>query len=228
MKKTLSTILIILGILLIVSPYINNQIIENRVNVSREVVEEVTAEVIEENTQAQEEAVYDYEAVKDVEIASTITEAIKTKKEVINKNVIGQIIIEDLNIDLPILKGVSGSSLLMGAGTMKPNLEMGKGNYSLAGHYSKNNKLFGGLLNIEKGTIVKITNKKLIYEYEIYDIQIVPDTSLYMLDDSRAEKRGKPIISLMTCYYTSKNGKRFFALGELVDVYPYDENIIIN
>jgi sortase A len=104
---------------------------------------------------------------------------------------------------------------------MKPDLVMGEGNYSLASHYSKNNQLFGGLLKIEKGAIVKITNKKVVYEYMIYDTQIVPDTALYMLDNNRADKRGKPILSLMTCYYTSKNGKRFFALGELVDQYPY-------
>lgn len=110
---------------------------------------------------------------------------------------------------------------------MRPNIVMGKGNYSLAGHYMKDNQLFGGLLNIEEGTIVKITNKKIIYEYKIYDTQIVADTALYMLNDDRAEKRGKPIISLMTCYYTS-NGKRFFALGELVNEYPYDDNVIKN
>jgi sortase A len=52
----------------------------------------------------------------------------------------------------------------------------------------------------------------------------VPETALYMLDQERAELRGKPIISLMTCYYTSKNGKRFFALGELVDTYEYSED----
>lgn len=108
---------------------------------------------------------------------------------------------------------------------MSPEIQMGKGNYSLAGHYMKDNLLFGSLLNIEIGTIVKITDKNKVYEYEIYDIEIVPDTAFYMLDQDRAKKRGKPIISLMTCYYTSKNGKRFFAMGELIDEYPYDTGL---
>ena len=68
----------------------------------------------------------------------------------------------------------------------------------------------------------------MVYEYRIYDTLIVPDTAMYMLEHDIAEERGKPIISLMTCYYTSKNGKRFFALGELVDEYPYREDILID
>lgn len=43
-----------------------------------------------------------------------------------------------------------------------------------------------------------------------------------MLSDDKANKRRKPIISLMTCYHSSNTGKRFFALGELVDEYPID------
>jgi sortase A len=219
MKKIISSILIIIGISLIVSPFINDLIIKNRVEISKEIIGEMTVEQIEKNDQ--QEAVYEYDDIQNVEIISTIASTMDMDKAEINENIIGQIIIDDLNINLPILKGITHSNLLIGAGTMKPDLVMGEGNYSLASHYSKNNQLFGGLLKIEKGAIVKITNKKVVYEYMIYDTQIVPDTALYMLDNNRADKRGKPILSLMTCYYTSKNGKRFFALGELVDQYPY-------
>ncbi len=222
MKKTISSMLIIIGIVLIVSPFINNRIIESRVEVSQEITKHISAEQIEKNEEV--EAVYDYEKIQDVEITSTIAATVNMDKEKINENIIGQIIIEDLNINLPILKGVTHSNLLIGAGTMKADLVMGEGNYSLAGHYTKDKQLFGSLLEIESGTIVKITNKKIVYEYMIYDTQIVPDTSFYMLDHDRAERRGKPILSLMTCYYTSKNGKRFFALGELIDQYPYENS----
>lgn len=226
MKKIISSLLIIVGFLFILAPFANSLIIRTRSNTTQQVVKEVTAAEIQENDN--QEAIYEYEAIKDIEITSTITGTIEMKKEEINKNIIGQIIIDDLNIDLPILKGVSNSNLLIGAGTMVPDLVMGKGNYSLAGHYMKDGLLFGKLIDIEIGTTVKLTNKKIVYEYIIYDTQIVPDTSLYMLNQSRAESKGKPIISLMSCYYTSKNGKRFFALGELVKEYPYEENLIIN
>lgn len=221
MKRILSTLLIIIGLILIFSPLFSKKIIESRVNTTQVIVEEITAVEIENNTK--EVAKYDFSAIKDVGITSTITGNINFN----NKNVIGQLTIEDLNINLPILKGVTNSNLLAGAATMTPDMIMGKGNYSLAGHYMKDKSLlFGSLMDIDIGSKVKITDKKNIYEYEIYDTIIVPDTAFYMLEDKRAEMRGKPIISLMTCYYTSKNGKRFFALGELIDEYPYELGLI--
>lgn len=236
MKKIISTILIIVGIVLLLSPFINNMLIKNRISTSQEIVERITAEEIETNTLEEnsdealenEDLLFDYSAIEDIQITTTISEVARFKKEEVNKNIIGQILIKDLGIDLPILKGVTNSNLMIGAGTMKPNLVMGEGNYSLAGHYMKNGLLFGKLLEIQPGTRVQVTNKKIVYEYEIYDVQIVPDTSFYMLDENRRGRNGNPIISLMTCYYTSANGKRFFALGELVDKYPFDSDIQIN
>ncbi len=234
MKKLISTLLIISGIVLLLLPFTNNFLIKSKISTTKEIVNEISAEEIEENTKEEnpkenledEEVLFDYAEIEDVQITTTISEAANFKKEEVNKNIIGQIIIKDLNIDLPILKGVTNSNLMIGASTMKPNLIMGQGNYTLAGHYMKNGLLFGSLLDIQLGTKVQITDKTTVYEYEIYDSKIVPDTAFYMLDASRAERRGKPIISLMTCYYTSKNGKRFFALGELVDEYPYNENLV--
>lgn len=219
MKKALSLIFILMGIVLISIPFFNNFLINRQVSKSLDLVEEITYEEIVENESV--EAVFDYSSVRDVSIATVLNNT----SEVSNKYIIGQISIEDLGIDLPILKGVTDYNLLLGAATMVPGQEMGKGNYPLAGHYLRNKKtLFGPLLDIEIGTIVKISNKRLVYEYEIYDTMVVDETAMYMLDEDRSDLRGKPIISLMTCYYTSKNGKRFFALGELVDAYPYDSS----
>src|SRR5699024_9228875 len=119
--------------------------------------------------------------------------------------------------------GTNDTNLLVGATTMVEEQEMGQGNYPLAGHYMKDkNLLFGSLLDIEKETIVKLNNKETIYVYKIYDTLLVKDTDIHRIDDRMAEERGKPVLSLMTCYYTSKNGKRFFAMGELIDSYPYN------
>lgn len=237
MKKVLSTALIIIGLIFIASPFINDLLIKNQILSTKEIVDTITAEEIEDNTMVIEESeddtileevLYDYSEIEDIQITTTISEVIRFNKDETNKNIIGQIIIDDLNINLPIMKGVTNSNLMVGAGTMKTNMKMGKGNYSLAGHYIKDGTLFGNLLDAKIGTIIKITNKKVVYEYQIYDTQIVPDTSFYMISEDRATKRGKPIISLMTCYYTSKNGKRFFALGELIAEYPYDDKLMSN
>lgn len=216
MKKWISTILIIFGIIVISLPFLNRQIIKYNMNKSKELIEGLTREELKENNSM--EAEFDYDSIQDLEIVSTIKDAPKFNY----KSMIGEIKIDSIDLHLPILKGVNNPNLLAGAATMKEDIKMGEGNYSLAGHYAdKKGVLFGGLIDIEIGSIVKITDKEYIYEYEVYDTQIVPETALYMLDGKESEEKGKPIISLMSCYYTSKNGKRFFALGELKDKYPY-------
>lgn len=216
MKKWISSILIIAGIALIGLQFLPDILIKNRTEKTIEIVDEISVEQIEENNK--QEGVYDYSVIQDVDPASAISGTYQFQDE----NVIGQLIIEDLGIDLPILKGVTEPNMLAGAATMMPDIEMGQGNYPLASHYRKDPKLlFGNLLNAEEGMQVRITDKVNVFEYKIYETILVPETAIYMIEEEQAEERGKPIISLMTCYYTSKNGKRFFALGELVDSYPY-------
>ena len=218
MRKILSTTLIVIGIVIIASPFINKQIIKYNMNKKQNLIRETTKEQLKENENL--EAEFDYESIRDIDITSTIKDAPKFE----HKALIGEISIPSIDMYLPVLKGVNNPNLLVGATTMKDGIKMGEGNYSLAGHYvDKKGVLFGGLIDIEIGSQVKITDKEYIYEYMIYDTKIVPETALHMLDDIKAEQKGKPIISLMSCYYTSKNGKRFFALGELVDKYPYKE-----
>jgi len=77
---------------------------------------------------------------------------------------------------------------------------MGEGNYTLAGHNNGDKKLlFGSLMDIKKGAIVRITDKTDIYEYKIYDTKVVDSTALDLLENAESDKVGKPIISLMTC-----------------------------
>lgn len=217
MKRILSFIFILGGIVLLAIPSVNDYLIKRNINKNIELVEEITYEEIEENQSR--EAVFDYSSIRDVSISTVLSNT----NDFNNKSIIGSISIDDLNINLPILKGVTDANLLLGATTMRQSQEMGKGNYPLAGHYLRGKTtLFGPLLDIKIGTIVKITNKRVVYEYEVYDTKIVPETAMYMLDNQESEDRGKPIISLMTCYFTSSNGKRFFVLGELIDSYAYD------
>lgn len=218
MKRIMSAVFIILGVLLIFSSFISTKIVDQVNNTGQKAFVETTVEEIKENEKR--EAVFDFDAIRDVEITSSIIGAINFD----SKAVIGQIIIDDLDMNLPVLKGVTNSNLLAGATTMVKEQEMGKGNYPLAGHYMKDKgKLFGGLLDIELDTIVLLVDKEMVYEYKIYDKVIVDETDFYMIDQQQSKKRGVPIVSLMSCYYTSKNGKRFFALGELTNEYPYAE-----
>lgn len=222
MKKTVAAILILIGIILLSMPFISQKIIEYRMKVHRDLLNSLDANELRKNDSM--EVDYDYSSVRDMDINSIFSGVNQSYKDVI----VGHIVISDLDISLPILKGTTNEHLMVGATTMKADQVMGEGNYPLAGHYAKNKKiLFASLMDIEKDTIVKITDKETIYKYKIYKTSLVPDTSIHLLDHEVAEKHGKPVISLMSCYYTSKNGKRFFAFGELIDKYPYDPRILI-
>lgn len=218
MKKIISTLLILGGIVLLLMPTIKNKVVESKTKEVNKIIENISVEEILQNQETEVE--FDYEAIEDVDAATIIFSTTNFD----NKNIIGQLKIPELNMELPLLKGVTNSNLAVGATTMKKDQIMGAGNYPLAGHYMKNKDLlFGSLMDIEVGNIVYMTDKENIYEYEIYDTVVVPDTAMHMLEDSESEKNGKPIISLMTCYYSSKTEKRFFALGELIDQYPMEE-----
>lgn len=215
MKKILATILILAGLVLTLTPFLTEQIIKHYNK--RIPIKEITIEEMKSNNET--EVDFDFSSVKDVEIKSIIKGAMNFNRDL----VVGILLIPDLDVNLPIFKGLSDANLMSGAATMKADQSMGKGNYTLAGHNMKNKDLlFGSLMDIDIGSTVIISDGATIYEYKIYDNVVVPDTSMEMLLDEKAEERGKPIISLMTCYHSSKTGKRFFALGELIDEYPVE------
>ena len=140
---------------------------------------------------------------------------------------IGQLVIPAVDMNLSIFKGSTNENLLAGATTMKADDKMGEGNFTLAGHYNKDKSiLFGYLMDVKVGDIIKVTDKTNIYEYKVYANKTVDDKSIYMIENEEAKKRGNNIISLMTCYYSSKTGKRYFVLGDLVKTYPYDEKLM--
>ena len=216
MKKAISTLLIITGILLISLPYTSDFMLKISNDANKKEIDKITWEDIEKNQESQ--AQFNLDSVEDVDLTRTLLGSRKLDKNLI----MGQLIIPDIDLSLPIVKGISERNLLGGVGTMKEEQKMGQGNYTLAGHYvNKKDTLFGGLMDIKEGSTIYMTDKKTMYEYMVYKIEIVPDTAIEMLSDDRSKERDKPIISLMTCYYSSETGKRFFAIGELVGQYPY-------
>lgn len=217
MKKIISILLILAGVIFLALPTIQDMTIEKKTDSVKKDVEEISHDEILENIETDVE--FDYEAIDDLSPSNVIFGTVNFDK----KSIIGQISIPELDIDLPLLKGITNANLAVGAATMRPDQKMGEGNYPVSGHYMKNKDLlFGSLMDIEIENTVYITDKNTVYEYKIYDTVVVEDTAMYMLENSESEKVGKPIISLMTCYFSSKTGKRFFALGKLVDEYPYE------
>ncbi len=219
MKKIFAILLIVFGIVLIFSPKAKDKVVEDRVKETVKVVEKITSEEIKVNEQ-NEEAEFDFSIVEDISVTGTLLDSAKINTDLL----VGQLVIPSVDMNIPIFKGINNANLLAGSATMRKNQQMGTGNYPLAGHYmNEKNVLFGSLMDVKEGDLIRMTDKETIYEYVTYDVLIVPDSALYIIDDKESDKIGKPIISLMTCYYSSKTEKRFFVMGELVDSYPYTE-----
>ncbi len=127
MAQSLTVVLILISLALIFNTSIRNFIIGW--NTNKYQISNVTTEDIEKNKQA--ETTFDFEQVQSIS-----TEAILAAQwDAQRLPVIGGIAVPELGINLPIFKGVFNTSLMYGAGTMKENQEMGKGNYALASHH---------------------------------------------------------------------------------------------
>lgn len=222
MKKIFAMLLILLGIVLIFSPKVKDQVVEQKVKETVEVIETITAEEIKVN-EVSEEAEFDFSIVEDISVTGTLMATGKINNDLL----VGQLVIPSVDMNIPIFKGINNANLLAGSATMRKDQKMGTGNYPLAGHYMKEkNVLFGSLMDVKEGDLIRMTDKETIFEYVTYEVKVVPDTALYIIDNEESEKIGNPIISIMTCYYSSNTEKRYFVMGELVDSYPYTEDAL--
>ncbi|HCC6682896.1 class A sortase [Enterococcus faecium] len=109
---------------------------------------------------------------------------------------VGTLSIPSIHMELPILEGVSQSNLSVGAGTMKPNQIIGKGNFALAGHYmTDSGLLFGGLKNVKTGDQVSLTYENQQATYQVNEVKKISENDGYVIEDTE----GNGILTLITC-----------------------------
>lgn len=134
---------------------------------------------------------YDFDAVEALDVKNVSQAALDR-----NLHPIGLISVPSVHIALPILNGLGGANLTVGAGTMKANMVMGQGNYALAGHHMENpNILFSPLMKVKPGAQVYITDKQTVYTYTVQFVKIVDQSQVQYVDDRQGDK----ILTLVTC-----------------------------
>ncbi|MEG3227117.1 class A sortase [Streptococcus suis] len=214
-RNLLTVVLILISLALIFNISIRNFIIGW--NTNKYQISNVTTEDIEKNKQA--ETTFDFDQVQSIS-----TEAILAAQwDAQRLPVIGGIAVPELGINLPIFKGVFNTSLMYGAGTMKENQEMGKGNYALASHHifgvtGAADVLFSPLDRAKNGMKIYITDKTNVYTYVIDSVEIVSPESVYVIDDVE----GRTEVTLVTC--TDYNAtQRIIVKGVLESTTPYNE-----
>ena len=186
-------------------------------NTNKYQVSQVSKEKLEENERA--DGNFDFNSVKAISSEAVLAAQWDAQK----LPVIGGIAIPELELNLPIFKGLNNINLYYGAGTMKPDQVMGQGNYSLASHHvfsAKNaeNMLFSPLDRAEKGMKIYLTDKDKVYSYEITEVKrVTPDRV-----DEIQDREGIDEITLVTCVDYDA-AERIIVKGILSETKSYSE-----
>ena len=186
-------------------------------NTNKYQVSQVTKEKIEENKET--EGNFNFDSVKSISSEAVLA----AQWDAQQLPVIGGIAIPEVEINLPIFKGLDNVNLFYGAGTMKANQKMGEGNYSLASHHiftaeNASQMLFSPLVNAKAGMKIYLTDKDKVYTYEIREVKhVTPDRV-----DEIEDRDGIKEITLVTCVDYNAT-ERIIVKGDFKEVKAYSE-----
>jgi len=223
MKKIVGGLLMLMGVVFIAYPSVMAYIVrphflENKHQEALDISQEeilINHERLEEERALgsfQESDPFDYEAV---EYLSYGYDNVSFDYD----GVIGVIQIPSVELELPIFYGTTNEVLEIGAGTMKPEQQMGRGNYALAGHNSRNPELYFAPINeLQEGDVIYITDKETVYKYIKMHKKVVNPDAIYVLED----REDKALITLVSC--TSDGSKRLIVQGELKAEFPFEDH----
>ena len=186
-------------------------------NTNKYQVSQVSKEKLEENQDT--EGNFDFDSVKAISSEAVLS----SQWDAQQLPVIGGIAIPEVEINLPIFKGLDNVNLFYGAGTMKPNQKMGEGNYSLASHHiftaeNASQMLFSPLVNAKEGMKIYLTDKEKVYTYVIREVKhVTPDRV-----DEIEDREGIKEITLVTCVDYNAT-ERIIVKGDFKEVKSYAE-----
>ena len=186
-------------------------------NTNKYQVSQVSKEKLEENNSA--EGNFDFNSVKSISSEAVLS----AQWDAQQLPVIGGIAVPEVEINLPIFKGLDNVNLFYGAGTMKPNQKMGEGNYSLASHHiftaeNASQMLFSPLVNAKAGMKIYLTDKDKVYTYEIREVKHVTPDRVDEIDD----REGINEITLVTCVDYDAT-ERIIVKGDLKEIKSYSD-----
>ena len=176
---------------------------------------EISAQSMEKNKNAK--ATYDFGQVKKLTMSNVAAARANAK----DLKIIGVISIPADDITLPISKGITNRNLALSAGTFRPDMKMGEGNYALAGHNMANlgsKVLFSPLYYKGKvGQMVYIMNLKRVYVYKITQKQIISKYATQVVANTPNQR----ILTLITCDETG--AQRLMVRGQYVKTMDYHQ-----
>lgn len=216
--RRLSSILIILGILGILLPFFNSFLLARNSDIDLSSLSGASMQKAMENAE-----MVPFNEIKEVGFVNFWPLLGKWQAE----DIAAELHIPSLDIALAIFNSASNTNLLAGAGLLFADRHMEDTNFVITGHRVQGKGvLLHSLMDAELGKSIYVTDKENIYVYRIVDMQEKDTSALYMLDESRNEDYAvSSIISIMTCYQ-GRSSSRWFVIGALEEVIPYDEALL--
>ena len=209
-RYIVASILLLVGVALLLVQPAQTYMLQQGVTASLEQSKEITRVEVAENEERTEDVTFKFEEVEPLSLENIV----KYQGQG-GRYSMGQVAIPELNMKIPIYKGVSNYVLATGAGTMKENQKMGEGNYALASHNYFGDKtiLFSPLVDAKQGMKIYTTDLENIYEYEITSVDIIEPTKVIN------DQPGVTEITLITCDDLNATN-RYCVKGKFVTKYP--------
>lgn len=159
-------------------------------------------------------ASYDFSKVKSLDFSMVANARWNTA----DIHVVGEILMPQSKVHLPIAKGISNEVLALTAGTMRPDQKMGEGNYPLAGHHMTSQTiLFSPLYwKTRVGQKIYLTDAKRVYEYQVSVRKFIPATDVQVIAQTKQK-----LVTLITCDATGAN--RLMIRGKYVKQMAYKD-----
>lgn len=200
-KNTISIILIILGILIFLFPFIDRAYSWYWQNKTMKSFEQLNTVFAEEQIDIQE---LKKEVIKSNQQESKVINSEETEEQkqtiIAKKNnvqPIGIIKIHKINLKLPIFEGATQKNMKIGVGWLKETTKLGEvGNTALAAHRSYTyGRFFNRLDEVDIGDEIVITTNGFEYRYKVFKKVVVEPTDTSVLARNKKDK----IITLITC-----------------------------
>lgn len=207
LRKSLSWLLIIGGLILLVSPWIGRAY---NAYLDKQLLNSFEDEIVLEVEAPQEEVL--------VELADLEADEEKPSGPAYQATIIGSINIPKLNLVRPIANGITRNDLKVAIGKIPGSANIGEaGNLNLAGHRNYAYKVFFDKLDqLEIGDDVILTSNKGTFTYRVYERMVVETTDVWVLSGDKT----KYTCTLITCHPRITNEKRLIYKAELIDPLP--------
>ncbi len=138
---------------------------------------------------------------------------LQKKMQDIGCDVEGLLIIEKIELEVPIIKGATEGNLNISVSSVEHTGKPGEeGNYCIAGHKSRiYGKHFSRLHELEEGDAIQVYDGRKLYKYTVYNKFRVKAEDVWVLEH---DGNGR-IITLITCDYSTKPKGRLIVKGSM-------------